>query len=225
MTVVAPPARVVLVDDHALLAATLAAALRCEGYDVVIPTPGPLAGLRDAVVAEAPDVVLLDLDLGPFGLGADLIPLLRPSAYRVVVVSGTTAEEAIGECLDLGAAGWVPKWSSVDELLAAVATTLQGSDLQSPDERTRLIDLWRRDTRRRTEALLPFGRLSRWETEVLRRLVEGCSVGQVATDAFVSEATVRSQVRSVLMKLGVNSQLAAVALAIRAGWTGGDDRH
>jgi two-component system, NarL family, nitrate/nitrite response regulator NarL len=56
------------------------------------------------------------------------------------------------------------------------------------------------------------------EAEVLRGLIEGRSVDELAQEAFVSIATVRSQVRAILRKLGVTSQLAAVGLARRAGW-------
>ena len=55
---------------------------------------------------------------------------------------------------------------------------------------------------------------------MLSALLEGTSAAGIATSSFVSEATVRSQIRGVLTKLGVTSQLAAVALARRVGWSG-----
>jgi DNA-binding NarL/FixJ family response regulator len=67
----------------------------------------------------------------------------------------------------------------------------------------------------------PFDRLTSREQQVLNALADGRSVACIAEDWFVSEATVRSQVRGVLLKLGVSSQLEAVARATKAGWVNG----
>ncbi len=53
---------------------------------------------------------------------------------------------------------------------------------------------------------------------MLQRLTRGCSADEIAAETYVSLATVRSHIRAILQKLGVNSQLAAVAAASRAGW-------
>ncbi len=71
---------------------------------------------------------------------------------------------------------------------------------------------------RRSSVLAPFHCLTAREGQVLRALAEGVGVAAIAADWFVSEATVRSQVRGVLTKLGVTSQLEAVAAAHRCGW-------
>jgi DNA-binding NarL/FixJ family response regulator len=68
-------------------------------------------------------------------------------------------------------------------------------------------------------ALSPFERLTARERKVLAALVEGLSAEEIAESHFVSLTTVRSQIRAVLQKLGVRSQLAAVAYANRVGWT------
>jgi DNA-binding NarL/FixJ family response regulator len=64
----------------------------------------------------------------------------------------------------------------------------------------------------------PFPRLSTREQAVLHELIDGRTAGEIAAEAFVSIATVRTQISAVLRKLGVHSQLAAVALARRAQW-------
>ena len=63
-----------------------------------------------------------------------------------------------------------------------------------------------------------FERLSRRERQVLSSLMRGQSVREISRDAYVSVPTVRSQIRSILVKLGVSSQLGAVVLAYRSGW-------
>src|SRR5207248_6808667 len=67
----------------------------------------------------------------------------------------------------------------------------------------------------------PFGRLTVRERGVLQRMMDGKTAGEIAAESFVSVATIRSQIRGVLRKLGVHNQLAAVALAQKTGWTSG----
>ena len=71
---------------------------------------------------------------------------------------------------------------------------------------------------------MAFAQLTRREAQVLRELATGASPDEVARLSYVSLNTVRSQIRSVLAKLGVNSVVAAVALAYRSGWLAGDGR-
>jgi DNA-binding NarL/FixJ family response regulator len=85
-------------------------------------------------------------------------------------------------------------------------------------ERQRILDEGRARRSVRTRSLAPFETLSAREGQVLRALAEGQSVAVIAQAWFVSEATVRSQVRAVLTKLGCASQLEAVAAAHRCGW-------
>jgi DNA-binding NarL/FixJ family response regulator len=66
-----------------------------------------------------------------------------------------------------------------------------------------------------------FERLSPRERQVLQALMRGLTASEISREAFVSMPTVRSQIRSILMKLGVSSQLGAVVLAYRSGWNGG----
>jgi two-component system, NarL family, nitrate/nitrite response regulator NarL len=71
---------------------------------------------------------------------------------------------------------------------------------------------------------LEFDRLTPREEEVLSALMRGAKARDICTQSFVSMPTVRSQIRSILSKLGVTSQLAAVALAYQSGWSGPRDR-
>jgi DNA-binding NarL/FixJ family response regulator len=71
---------------------------------------------------------------------------------------------------------------------------------------------------------LGFDRLTRREEEVLSSLMRGAKAREICAQSFVSMPTVRSQIRSILTKLGVTSQLAAVALAYQNGWSGRVDR-
>jgi two-component system, NarL family, nitrate/nitrite response regulator NarL len=72
--------------------------------------------------------------------------------------------------------------------------------------------------------LLGFDRLTRREEEVLSSLMRGAKAREICAQSFVSMPTVRSQIRSIFSKLGVTSQLAAVALAYQNGWLSRADR-
>ncbi len=89
------------------------------------------------------------------------------------------------------------------------------------DERLRLITQWSRWRASNAATLAPFTRLTPREASVLAMLMEGKQVRAIAAESYVTEATVRSQVHGILVKLDVNSQIEAVALASRVGWRPG----
>ena len=216
------PARVLIVEDHELLAQSVGLALVGEGCLVRLST---LRGMDD-VLQEAdehrPDVVLLDLDLGgELGDGAGLIAPLRSRGAQVVVVTGTTSLHRHGLCLEQGAAGVLPKTTPFLELVAAVQGAAQGRSLVRDDRRQDLLATLRRWRTAERDRLAPFERLTPRERQVLGCLLDGLSAERIAQDWVVSEATVRSQIRGVLTKLDVSSQLAAVAAARHAGWEPG----
>ncbi|HET6963733.1 MAG TPA: response regulator transcription factor [Acidimicrobiales bacterium] len=210
--------RVAILDDHRLMSSSVSAALRAEGFEVVVPELVEPAAVESRLRQEPPAVALLDLDLGAFGRGEDLLPILVALETRVLIVSGITEEPVIGRCLQAGAWGWVPKSAPLEELLEAVRSAASGRPVLDPAERDHLLRAWREWRTGSEEALAPFARLSRREAQVLAMLRDGKSVERIAAESFVAEATVRTQVRAILTKLEVNSQLEAVAKAARAGW-------
>jgi DNA-binding NarL/FixJ family response regulator len=221
-TLTAPSAgepRVFIVDDHELLAQSVALALSGEGCGVRVSS---LSGM-DEVLAEAqehpPDVVLLDLDLGGrLGDGVGLIAPLRKLGANVLVMTGTTSRVRHGMCLEQGALGVLSKSAGYDELVTAVRDGAAGHSSLSENGRHELLAALRAWRSEQTHQLAPFERLTSRERQVLACLLDGFSAGRIARDWVVSEATVRSQIRGVLTKLDVASQLAAVAAARRAGW-------
>src|SRR4051812_18307414 len=211
--------RAVLVDDHQLLAQSLALTLGFEGIECTVADLSDRAALVREVVDGPPAVVLLDLDLGdPVGDGGELVAPFVAAGCRVLVVSGSTDVEQVCRALEAGAVGVIGKHSPFDRLLEAALAVARGEQVLTGDERQALLDQARRLRSAREQALAPFERLSAREGEVLRALAAGQSVGHIAMTSFVSEATVRSQVRAILTKLGVSSQLEAVAAAHRHQW-------
>ncbi len=221
-SVAAPPRplHVVLVDDHQLLAQSLSLALELEGVECTVAGLADRDALVREVVEQQPDLVLLDLDLGgAIGDGSTLMPAFVEAGRRVLVVSASTDPGQLSRAVELGAVGVVRKDVPFTRLLDAVLAAARGEQLMGEEERRRWCAEARRLRSRTAEALAPFERLSAREAEVLHQLTEGRSVGTIAQAWFVSEATVRSQVRAVLTKLGVGSQLEAVAMANRCRWS------
>jgi DNA-binding NarL/FixJ family response regulator len=216
------PTRVLLADDHALLAQSLSLALRADGIDVVRASSLAADDIIGTAAKHKPDVVLLDLDLGE-GQGTSLptIPHLVTAGTRVVMLTGVRDRIRLAECVEAGAFGIIDKAQPFEELLDAVHRVVRGGELLDPYARQELLAALRRHRDADRKRLEVFERLTPREAEVLFALMEGRSAEHIATESYVSITTVRSHIRSMLSKLGVNSQLAAVALARRAGWRSG----
>ena len=210
--------RVLLVEDHALLAQSVSAALTMEGLDVVCPEHLDFDSVLAAAAEHHPDVVLLDLVLEEGTTALPFIPFLRELGANVVVMTGETDRVRLAECVEAGAVGIVGKHEPFENLVAAVHEVAQLRLLLTAAQRADLLQDLRRRRAADRDRLAPFERLTRREREILGALVDGRSAEAIAKADLVAVATVRSQIRSVLSKLGVNSQLAAVALASKGRW-------
>jgi DNA-binding NarL/FixJ family response regulator len=143
---------------------------------------------------------------------------LVDAGVRVLVVSGVTDELEIAATLEAGATGFVSKTRAVDELVDAVVRSAEGEHVVPAAERQRLLLQLRQWRCHKAAEQAPLECLTPREREVLRQLADGHAVNEIAETSFVSVATVRSQVRAILLKLEVGSQLEAVAVAHRHGW-------
>ena len=214
--------RVLIIEDHVLFAESLELALSLEGYDVRrLPMPqvgGSMATVRSLALRANPRTVILDLDLGRFGDGSSLISTLARAGANVVVVTASEDRSRWGACLRQGARKVLSKGGALQEVLGTVRRLHQGLPVVTREELESLLDAWQAenaahaDMRRRLELLTPR------EREVLGSLIDGQTVRDIARSSVVSEATVRTQVKSILAKLEVSSQLAAVGMAHHVGW-------
>lgn len=209
---------VLIVEDHALLAQTLVIALNAEGCRAhVAELIGP-AHLLQQVRTHRPGVVLLDLDLGALGDGVDLVQPLTALGARVLVVSGTTDRLRLAETLELGAVGFLSKQEPFEQLLSTILAVAAQRPVLSTALRYQLMAELRTARTARSKDLAPFTALTPKERVVLSAMTQGQRAEAIAAVAVVSQATVRTQIRGVLAKLGVTSQLEAVALAWTVGW-------
>ncbi|MGY1739405.1 MULTISPECIES: LuxR C-terminal-related transcriptional regulator [unclassified Blastococcus] len=216
-------APVLLVDDHSLFAQALQLGLAAAGLPAERVVPRTAAGVRAACAAAAPATVLLDLRLGtgedgePID-GLDLVGPLTGAGCRVVVVTGEVGDDVWGTAVERGAATVVAKETALDDLVAVVRAVHGGERVLDEGRRQDLLAAARRARTEQESRLAPFRSLTPREDEVLRCMADGLPAAAIAAAAHVSEATVRTQIRAVLSKLQVSSQLQAVALARQAGW-------
>ena len=117
------------------------------------------------------------------------------------------------------------KDAPLSTIVGVVRRLRDGVGAMAPEERRELVAHYRAQHALASEQRALLEKLSQRESEVLSHLTLGRSVGEIARLSIVSEATVRTQVKAVLAKLGVSSQLAAVALAHHCGWVPCDVTH
>lgn len=201
--------RILVVEDHMLVASGLRMGLEAEGHSVVT-TDGA------QVPNDTFDLVLLDLNLGPLGSGIDLIP--RFGDATVVVLTGQTDTTELAAAYDAGVVAVLDKSIPFPKLVRQLESIAKGDTTEADQRRHEVIGRRRTEEAERARRLEPFEELTSREQAVLAMLLDGLQAAEIAEASYVSISTVRSQIRSILAKLGVNSQLTAVAMAVKAGW-------
>jgi DNA-binding NarL/FixJ family response regulator len=211
-----------VVEDHVLFAEALEVALTLEGHDVhrleLPDSPPSTSQLLSAVMRTRPRIVLLDLDLGRAGDGARIVEPLVAAGVAVVVVTSSYDRGRWGDCVRRGARTVLPKSTPLNTILSTIRRISDGHRVLSHEERESLLAAYREESAWAVEARQRLDSLTTREAEVLALLMTGRTVREIAREAFVSEATVRTQVKSILAKLEVSSQLAAVGAALKARW-------
>jgi two-component system nitrate/nitrite response regulator NarL len=211
--------RVIMIEDHELLAQSLQLTLKAEDVDVVRVWSDDRDDLLEQATASAPGLLLLDFDLGDqVGVSFGLIEPLSDAGLDVVMLTGERNPLVLAQCLEEGAVGVINKSVSFDELLEQIHAALRGEQIMTRHEREELLSQLRLHRAERDQQLRAFHELTAREAEVLAELMQGKAADTIAEESVVSVATIRTQIRSILGKLGVNSQLAAVARAQQARW-------
>jgi DNA-binding NarL/FixJ family response regulator len=210
--------RVALVDDQAIVRTGLARILSpADGFEVV----AECADGRQAVEqlpALGPDVVLMDIRM-PVLDGIAATAQLRGAADPLVVLVLTTfgEDEVLWGALEAGAAGFVLKDSSAEELIAAVRAVAAGAAWFDPGVASRILEHYRRRVAPAHREAARLQLLTEREREVLRLMARGATNGEIATALYVAEATVKTHVGSIFGKLSVRDRAAAIVFAYDHG--------
>jgi DNA-binding NarL/FixJ family response regulator len=210
--------RVALVDDQAIVRAGLARILSPEdGFELVAECADGREAV-DKLPRLGPEVVLMDIRM-PVLDGIAATAALREAADAIAVLVLTTfgEDEVLWGALEAGAAGFMLKDSSAEDLIAAVRAVAGGAAWFDPAVAPRILE----DYRRR---VAPAGRLahrlellSEREGEVLRLMARGATNSEIAGSLYVAEATVKTHIGSIFGKLGVRDRAAAIVFAYDHG--------
>ncbi|MGY1708307.1 response regulator [Geodermatophilus sp. SYSU D00758] len=212
------PIRVMLVEDHQVVAESLAALLADYPDLQVLGWVPTVAAAVEAAQRHDPDVVLVDFRL-PDGSGAQAaaeIHRRRPRA-AIVFLSADESDDAVTAAVEAGAAGYLLKSAPSDELVRAIHRAAEGEILIPAQRLAELLARRRAVVRRRAEYARLTASLTPREREILGLMARGMDNRALARHLHIEYSTVRSHVRKVLVKLGARSMLEAVAKATEAG--------
>jgi DNA-binding NarL/FixJ family response regulator len=207
--------RILLVDDQALVRVGFRTILETEpGFEVV----GEAADGRVAVEqahALRPDVICMDVQMPVMdGLAATREICASGHPAAVMILTTFDRDDFLFEALDAGASGFLLKTAEPEQLIEAVHALARGDALLSPEVTRRVIERYSTHTADEPQDVTPAVEgLTEREREVLLLLARGRSNAEMAADLFLGEATVKTHVSNVLMKLGVRDRIHAVIWA------------
>ena len=169
----------------------------------------------ELAITTAPDVILLDVRM-PRRTGVEACRAIKEAvpATKIIMLTVSDEEADLYESVKNGAAGYLLKDSSIEEVAQAVRVVNEGQSLISPSMAVKLIDEFKQMSKPEREQG-PALRLTERELEVLRLVAKGLNNREVAKELFISENTVKNHVRNILEKLQLHSRMEAVMYAMR----------
>ena len=214
--------RIVLADDHVILRQGTRQLLEHESDMEVVGEAGDGAEAVQLVSKLKPDIVIIDVAMpGMNGIEATKkIKEILPGT-KILVLTGYDLDEYIFSLLEMGAAGYLLKDVSGDDLVGAVRAVYQGEPVLHPTVMRKLMDRCKTINTQQSEA--PAGVLSEREMEVLKLAVSGKSNKDIAEALNISLRTVQAHMRSIFNKLGVGSRSEAIVSGLKKGWFNLDD--
>jgi DNA-binding NarL/FixJ family response regulator len=211
--------RVLIVDDEALVRAGMRMILE-SADDLVVDEVDDGSRAVEAVRRGRPDVVLMDVRMpGLDGLAATAAVRALPHPPCVIVLTTFDLDDYVFRALQAGAAGFLLKDTPPRQLIYAVRVVASGESMLSPAVTRRLIAHFADDprTERRRTALDRIGTLSAREAEVLVEVGRGLPNASIGKALFMSEATVKSHVSQLLVKLQATNRVQLAIVAHNAG--------
>ncbi|MBA2438547.1 MAG: response regulator transcription factor [Acidimicrobiia bacterium] len=210
--------RVVIVDDQPIVRAGVARILGPEdGFEVVAECDDGDEVVA-AVAAHRPDVVLMDVRMRRVdGVAATraLGELEKPPP--VLILTTFDEDDTLWGALDAGAAGFVLKDASAEDLIAATRAVSAGAAWLDPKVASRVLTAFRTYVRPRVAELAKVDQLTDREHEVLGHIARGATNPEIAARLIVSEATVKTHVGAIFAKLGVRDRAASIVFAYDHG--------
>jgi DNA-binding NarL/FixJ family response regulator len=209
---------VLIADDDGLMRAGLAELLASDAGITVVGQAADGLQAIDAARRLRPDVVLMDVRMpGLDGIAATERLTATVPTTKVLILTTFEDDDYIFPSLRAGASGFLLKRARPDELIAAVHAVAAGDALLSPSVTRRVIDRMARQPAPRIPARAPLDLLTPREREVLELIAYGLSNGEISARLVVEDATVRSHIRRILMKLRLRDRIQIVIYAYETG--------
>jgi DNA-binding NarL/FixJ family response regulator len=217
--------RILIVDDHALFRVGISNILAREREVEVVGEAADGRSAVEMVTMVSPSIVLMDLSLPAPG-GLDTTQRIRREfpAISVIVMAQEEDEESLFASIKAGAAAFLIKDISPEDLIHVIRRVAQGEFLindkvfSKPAVASRVLTEFRELAVYGQEAQPIFAPLSPREVEILDNIAQGMTNKQVAYALSISEQTVKNHMSSILRKLAVNDRTQAVVYAMRQGW-------
>jgi DNA-binding NarL/FixJ family response regulator len=210
--------RVALVDDQELVRTGLARILSPQdGFEVVAECSNGREAV-DQLPALAPEVVLMDIRMPVLdGIASTEQLLAATSEIAVLVLTTFGEDEVLWGALEAGAAGFVLKDCSAEDLIAAVRAVAGGAAWFDPAVAPRILEHYRRHVAPAGREAARLELLTEREQAVLALIARGATNGEIASALYIAEATVKTHVGSIFGKLGVRDRAAAIVFAYDHG--------
>jgi DNA-binding NarL/FixJ family response regulator len=210
--------RVALVDDQAIVRAGLARILSpADGFEVVAECADGRQAVEE-LPALHPDVILMDIRMPRLdGIAATAKLRGAENPAPVLVLTTFGEDEVLWGAIEAGAEGFVLKDSSAEDLIAAVRAVAGGGAWFDPAVAPRVLERYRQVVAPAMRDVARLDSLTDREHDVLRLIARGATNAEIAATLFVAEATVKSHVGSIFMKLDVRDRAAAIVFAYDHG--------
>lgn len=211
-----PRIQILLVDDHTIVREALASLLALDPQILVIGAAGNGTDALRLVATLQPDVVLLDLSL-PGMHGTEIIRQVRLShpTVKCLVLTVHMSEPIVRAALHSGAAGYLLKESSFEELRTAIHSVAQGKTYLSPMITDKVLCGYLGKQPKLPSEEGPWQRLSDREREVLKLVAEGATSKEIAESLCISVRTVEKHRASLMAKLNLRTTAGLTAYAIK----------
>jgi DNA-binding NarL/FixJ family response regulator len=212
--------RVALIDDEAMIRVGLRMVLSGEDDIEVVGEAADGDQAADLVARLRPDVVLMDVRMARVdGLTAAARICADHPDSKVIVLTTFDEDEYVAAALRAGVSGFLLKVAPPEQLIEAVRTVAAGQGLLDPAVTLRVIAAFagRPDAAAAEADRQALARLTPRERDVLRLLAEGLTNAEIAARIYLGEATVKTHLSRVLMKLGLRTRVQAVVFAYRNG--------
>jgi len=208
--------RLLLVDDQDVVRIGISAILSTEEDIEVVATAADGAEALYLVERHLPDLVLMDLKM-PVMNGIQATRLIRERfpSVKVLVLTTYDADEWVFDAIRAGAAGYLLKDSSREDLLKAIQLTMQGQTAVDPAVAGKLFTHVVHNITPVESRLME--NLSEREREILKLIAQGLNNRAIAEKLYLSEGTVRNYVSAILAKLEVSDRTQAAIIALRHG--------